>query len=61
MCASIIIGTSFAPSPIETVIHGPFFFASPTTSAFYLGLTLQHKTLEANNPIWKNFLLVSGS
>lgn len=30
-----------------TVIHLPFAFANPTTSAFCFGDTLQHITLEA--------------
>ena len=54
ICASRIIGTSFAPSPIDTVIHEPFFFARPTTSAFYAGDTLQHITEEAIRPNLKN-------
>ena len=42
---------------MERVIHFPFFFARPTTSAFYLGETRQHTTDEARRPNLKNFLL----
>lgn len=44
MWACMIIGTSFAPSPIDMVTHLPFFYASATTSDFYLGDTLQQMT-----------------
>jgi hypothetical protein len=44
------MGTSFAPSPIDTVIQEPFFLAKPTTSAFYFGETLQHTTELARRP-----------
>ena len=45
MCASLIIDTSLAPSPIAAVIiYGSFVFTSLTTSAFYPGLTLQQMT-----------------
>lgn len=50
MCASKIIETSLAPSPIASVIQVPLALASPTTSAFYLGDTLQQITEEAINP-----------
>jgi hypothetical protein len=45
-----------APSPIAKVIHGPFLFASPTTSAFYFGETLQQITDAAFMPSSKNSL-----
>ena len=61
MCASRIIDTSFAPSPIESVIQVPFDFASSTTSAFYLGVTLQQITDEANRQSLKNSIGVLGS
>lgn len=61
MWASIIIGTSFAPSPIETVTHGPLDFARATMSAFYFGDTRQHTTELASNAILKNSAAVSGS
>lgn len=44
ICASIIIGTSLAPSPTDKVIHLPFAFARATTSDFYFGETLQQTT-----------------
>jgi len=50
MWASIIIGTSFAPSPTAIVIQGPFFFARATMSAFYLGEALQTMTELALQP-----------
>lgn len=56
ICASMIIDTSLAPSPIDKVIHFPFDLARPTTSAFYLGETLQHMTDEAINPNLKKAL-----
>lgn len=61
MCASIIIDTSFAPSPIDNVIQPPFNLAKPTTSAFYLGDTLQQITEEAKSPNLKNIFAVSVS
>lgn len=48
------MGTSLAPSPIESVIQGPLALASPTTSAFYLGETRQQTTEEASKPKRKN-------
>ena len=59
MCASIIIDTSLAPSPIERVIHPPLALARPTTSAFYFGETLQQITEDANSPNLKNIFEVS--
>jgi hypothetical protein len=56
MCASIIIGTSLAPSPTAKVIHLPFFFARATTSDFYFGDTLQQRTEFAVIPKSKNTL-----
>lgn len=44
MWASIIIETSFAPSPIARVIHLPLDLKILTTSAFYFGDILQHTT-----------------
>lgn len=61
MWASIIIGTSLAPSPIERVIHFLLFLARPTTSAFYFGETLQHTTEAARIPSLKNLLEKSSS
>lgn len=55
MCASKIIETSFAPSPIERQIYFFYFLARATTSAFYLGETLQQITELALNPKLKNF------
>jgi hypothetical protein len=52
----MIIGTSFAPSPIDKVIHFPYFLAKPTTSDFYFGETLQQITEAAPHPKLKNFL-----
>jgi hypothetical protein len=56
ICASMIIDTSLAPSPIANVIHFPLALARPTTSAFYLGDTLQHITDEAIIPNLKKAL-----
>jgi len=42
--ASRIIETSFAPSPILNVTQFPLFLYKLTTSAFYLGDTLQQMT-----------------
>lgn len=44
MWASIIMGTSFAPSPMLKVILGVKAFARATTSDFCLGETLQQIT-----------------
>jgi len=44
-----------APSPIERQMNIFYFFAKPTTSAFYFGETLQHITEEALIPKAKNF------
>lgn len=59
MWAYTIIGTSFAPSPIDRVIQDPFPLASPTTSAFYLGDTRQHKTEAAWRQNLKNYCAIS--
>lgn len=54
MFASIIMETSFAPSPIAIEIQElPYFFERFTTSAFYAGVTQQHITLDAVKPILK--------
>jgi hypothetical protein len=52
----MIIDTSLAPSPIESVTHFPFALAKATTSAFYLGETLQQMTDEAIIPSMKKAL-----
>jgi hypothetical protein len=46
--------TSFAPSPIESVIYFFYLLANATTSAFYFGETQQHITELANRPNKKN-------
>ena len=60
ICASIIIGTSLAPSPIESVIHVPFNFARATTSDFCLGDTRQQIIEFASTPKSKNLFAASG-
>jgi hypothetical protein len=50
----MIIGTSLAPSPTDSVIHLPFLFARATTSDFYLGDTRQQITELALHPKKKN-------
>jgi len=44
------MGTSLAPSPIARVILVLFALARATTSDFYFGETLQHKTEIALHP-----------
>jgi hypothetical protein len=55
----MIIGTSFAPSPTDKVIHFPFFLAKATTSDFYLGDTRQQITELALQPKKKNLWAIS--
>jgi hypothetical protein len=58
MCASLIIETSFAPSPIaKVIISGSSSFISLTTSAFYPGETRQHITASQVFEIFKKFCL----
>jgi len=59
--ASVIIGTSFAPSPMAKVIHFPWDLAIPQTSAFCFGETRQHTTEAAVRPSLKKASLVSSS
>ena len=54
ICASYIIFTSFAPSPIANVIYFKFYFTNFTTYAFYTGvirkqITLSHDFIIARN------------
>ena len=58
-CALMIMLTSFAPSPIASVMNFPFLFTRATTSAFYFGETLQQMTDEAMNPNLKNEFEIS--
>jgi hypothetical protein len=51
----MIIGTSFAPSPIERVIFLSKRLARPTTSDFCFGDTRQQITEAALHPKLKNF------
>jgi len=44
MWAVLIIGTSFAPSPIAKVILLSFYLTKATTYAFCKGNNLQHTT-----------------
>ena len=55
-----IIDTSFPPSPTANVSF-LLFFTSPTTWAFWWGVTLQQITEEACKPSSKNFAEASGS
>jgi hypothetical protein len=59
ICASIIIGTSLAPSPTDKVIQVPFLLARATTSDFYLGDTRQQITEFAVHPNLKNLYEVT--
>ena len=54
------MGTSLAPSPIDRVIQEPLLLAMATTSAFYLGETLQHRTEAAWRQNLKNNREISG-
>jgi len=46
---------------MDTVIHGPFYLAKWTMSAFYFGDTRQQMTELASKAILKNFAEVSSS
>lgn len=52
--------TSFAPSPMASVIFFSLSFINFTTLAFYLGVTLQHITLSQNFAIDTNSSVNSG-
>ena len=52
MCASWIMFTSFAPFPIANVILFRLSLIVRTTSAFYLGVTLQQTTLSQSFVMW---------
>lgn len=53
ICASMIMDTSFAPSPIAKVIQLPLDLNMLTTSAFCFGLILQQTTDLDRIAIWK--------
>jgi hypothetical protein len=58
ICASLIIETSLAPSPIaRVIISGSSSLISLTTSAFYPGDTLQQITASHVLEIFKKFCL----
>ncbi len=60
MCASIIIDTSFAPSPIANVIAcSSSCLISLTTSAFYPGDTRQQITPSHDFAILRKYFLYS--
>jgi hypothetical protein len=55
------MGTSFAPSPTDSVIQVPFLLARATTSDFCLGDTLQQMTELALHPNLKKLYDISNS